>query len=91
MRRWENGELIGLTRLGATFREEFGAPYWVVHRANLQIALYELAKDLGVNVKVGNGVKGYEEDTPSVMLEDGSVDQGDLVVAADGESANLVP
>lgn len=68
MRRWENGELIGLTRLGATFREEFGAPYWVVHRANLQIALYELAKDLGVNVKVGNGVKGYEEDTPRFQI-----------------------
>ncbi|KAH7119951.1 hypothetical protein B0J11DRAFT_590980 [Dendryphion nanum] len=84
MRRWENGKVIGLTRLGPAFREEFGAPYWVVHRANLQIALYELAVDLGVEVHVGNGVKGYEEGTPSVILEDGSVDQGDLVVAADG-------
>lgn len=84
MRRWQNGEVLSLTKLLPDFRDRFGAPYYVVHRANLQLAMHKLALDLGVEVKVSSGVNRYDAETPSVGLEDGSVYQADLVVAADG-------
>ncbi|KAF2691756.1 FAD/NAD(P)-binding domain-containing protein [Lentithecium fluviatile CBS 122367] len=84
MRRWQNGEVISLTRLKPGFRERFGAPYYVVHRANLQISMYKRALELGVDVRVGKGVKGYDGGRARVVLENGEVCEGDLVVAADG-------
>lgn len=84
MRRWQDGSVIGFTKLIPEFRTRFNAPFYVVHRANLQLAMHKLALDLGVDVKVNSGVKGYDESTPSVMLDNGSVMNADLVVAADG-------
>ncbi|KAF2658580.1 salicylate hydroxylase [Lophiostoma macrostomum CBS 122681] len=83
-RRWQTGEIIGLTKLVPNFRIKFDAPFYVVHRANLQLAMHELALKLGVTVKVNSGVKSYDADAPSITLEDGSVHHADLVVAADG-------
>ncbi|KAJ9400685.1 hypothetical protein DTO282F9_2253 [Paecilomyces variotii] len=83
-RRWSNGDKIGFTRLIPDFRENFGAPYYVVHRAHLHAALHECAVDLGVRVQVNSKVVSYDPNAPSVMLEDGSTIYGDLVVAADG-------
>ncbi|KAF2007197.1 FAD/NAD(P)-binding domain-containing protein [Amniculicola lignicola CBS 123094] len=84
IRRWQDGSIIGLTKLVPDFQENFGAPYYVVHRANLQLGMYKLALDLGVEVKVNSGVKEYDETGPRVTLEDGTVANADLVVAADG-------
>ena len=84
MRRWENGTVIGLTKLIPDFEEKFGAPYYVIHRANLQIAMYRLAVDLGVDVMLGQGVKEYDGERARVVLESGMVVEGNLVVAADG-------
>ncbi|KAF2704919.1 FAD/NAD(P)-binding domain-containing protein [Pleomassaria siparia CBS 279.74] len=86
LRRWEDGSVIGLTRLVPDFEHKYHAPYYVVHRANLQLALYRLALDLGVVVRLGRGVRtgGYDGDRARVVLEDGECVEGDLVVAADG-------
>jgi salicylate hydroxylase len=87
-RRWQNGEIIGLTKLIPDFRIKFDAPFYVVHRANLQLAMHELALKLGVTVKVNSGVKFYDPDAPSITLEDGSLHRADLVIAADGTTPN---
>ena len=84
VRRWEDGSVIGLTKLVPEFEEKFGAPYYVIHRANLQIAMYRLAVDLGADIRLGQGVKEYDGEKARVILEDGMVVEGDLVVAADG-------
>jgi salicylate hydroxylase len=84
IRRWEDGSVIGLTKLVPEFDKRFGAPYYVIHRANLQIAMYKLAVDLGVDIRLGQGVKEYDGERARVVLEDGMVVEGDLVVAADG-------
>jgi salicylate hydroxylase len=91
MRRWQNGEVIGLTQLIPNFRAIFDAPFYVVHRANLQLAMYKLALDLGVEVKLNSGVKGYKNTTATIILDDGSEHHGDLVVAADGQCTWSVP
>jgi salicylate hydroxylase len=84
MRRWEDGEVIGLTRLRPEFSERYGAPYYVVHRAGLQISMFKRALELGVDVRLGSGVERYDENMAKVVLENGEVYEADLVIGADG-------
>lgn len=83
-RRWENGAVIGHTNLVPSFQESFGAPYVVAHRAHLHVALSTRAAELGVRVRLNSRVIKYNVDGASVILSDGTVIIGDLVVAADG-------
>src|SRR5258708_32124057 len=83
-RRWENGEVIGFRKLVPEFRNNFKAPYYVVHRAHFHTALYKKALELGVQVKVASKVEEYDTEAPSVTLGTGEVLTADLVVAADG-------
>jgi salicylate hydroxylase len=86
MRRWENGEVIGLTRLIPDFQQSFGAPYYVIHRAHLHDALHNLALELGVKVELDSTVVDYDLDAPSLTLQNGAVHHGDLIIGADGAS-----
>ena len=52
--------------------------------------MYKLALDLGVDVRLGEMVKDYDEDKARVFLESGEEVMGDLVIAADGRFATLV-
>ncbi|OAG10630.1 FAD/NAD(P)-binding domain-containing protein, partial [Paraphaeosphaeria sporulosa] len=83
-RRWQNGEILSLTKLVPEFEEKFGAPYYVIHRANLQRAMYQLALSLGVRVRVNAGVRSYNDEASSIVLENGETHYADLIVAADG-------
>lgn len=83
-RRWQNGAVIGVTDLTAEFTSHYEAPYYVVHRAHLHTALYEQAAALGVRTRLNSKVARYDADAAAIHLSDGSVFQGDLVVAADG-------
>ncbi|CZR56825.1 uncharacterized protein PAC_06714 [Phialocephala subalpina] len=64
--------------------EKLGAPNWQVHRADLHDALLEKATESGVVIQMGAKVQKYDWDAPSALLEDGSVVQGDVILAADG-------
>ncbi|KAJ6024340.1 hypothetical protein N7540_005137 [Penicillium herquei] len=84
-RRWETGDVIGLTKLIPNFRDLFGAPYYVIHRANFHSALHERAMDLGVIIKLGSRVTAYDTENGTITLESGHVSPpSDLIVAADG-------
>jgi salicylate hydroxylase len=83
-RRWESGDVIGLTKLIPNFRETFGAPYYVIHRANFHTALHERALDLGVCVKLAARVVKYDSQAGSITLADGTSASADLIIAADG-------
>lgn len=87
-RRWKDGSAIGYTKLVPSFRNSFGAPYCVVHRAHLHDALHQLALQLGVKVKLDHKVVKYKEGSasqPSVEVKGGACFTADLVVAADGK------
>jgi salicylate hydroxylase len=84
IRRWKNGEMLSVVQLCPDFQRLYGAPYYVVHRANFQLSMYELATDLGINIRVNAGVKTYHQDSPSITLENGETHFADLIVAADG-------
>lgn len=63
---------------------KYEAPFWDIHRVDLQLALVERARELGVKVRLGARLHAVDFDKPSVTLENGDVLTGDLIVAADG-------
>ncbi|KAL2835281.1 hypothetical protein BDW59DRAFT_156097 [Aspergillus cavernicola] len=83
-RRWQDGSTIGNARLNPELEEEFGSPYYVTHRAHLHDALHERVRGLGVPVRLGKRVEGYEVDDGVVRFSDREVVKTDLVIAADG-------
>ena len=83
-RRWENGDVIGLTRLVPHFWQAFDGPYYVVHRAHLQQAMYQIALNLGVKVNLNAWIMAYNVERPLITLDNGEAYNADLVVAADG-------
>ncbi|MFH6785720.1 MULTISPECIES: FAD-dependent oxidoreductase [Methylobacterium] len=87
---------IGEIALGEAMRERFGAPYWVVHRADLQTILLDAARSRpGIRLRVGRAVTGVQEGATAVTLtlaSDGGRTEtltADLVVAADGVRSAL--
>jgi len=88
-RRWDNGEVIGYTKLVPDFRDNFQAPYYVVHRAHFHDALHKRALELGVEVRVNSKVVDYDLEAPSIELENGQVLSADLIVAADGKFISI--
>ncbi|CZR47941.1 uncharacterized protein FPRO_13608 [Fusarium proliferatum ET1] len=65
-------------------RKKYGAPFIDLHRVDLQLALYDKAKELGVQFKLGDRVKDIDFSIPEVSTEAGTKYTGDLIVAADG-------
>ena len=58
--------------------------FWDMHRADLQLAMYERAKEIGVEFEFGAIVTRHEFEDPAVILADGRYMEGDLIIAADG-------
>ena len=83
-RGWRDGELISRNELHPYLNQRFGAPYLVIHRAELHNVLYQHALRLGVTVKVNSRAIDYDMNTPAITFENGEIVQPDLVVAMDG-------
>ncbi|KAI1206789.1 salicylate hydroxylase [Annulohypoxylon truncatum] len=64
--------------------EEHGAPYYLVHRADLHEALLAAVRKAGVEVLNNKRVVSYDFEAPSATTQDGEVFAADLVIAADG-------
>lgn len=68
---------------GASYQTKYGAPYWHLHRADLQACLL---RALRTDINLGSAVERYIEspDGISIELADGRVFNGDCLVGADG-------
>lgn len=97
VRSLRGGEPIGDVALGASHRDTFGAPYYVIHRADLQTLLLDAVRGRPkIRLLVGRDVTGYAErpDGADLTLESGSGARAetfaaDLVIAADGVRSRL--
>lgn len=65
-------------------RRKYDAPFWDMHRVDLQLALVDRAKDLGVELRLGAKVKDIDFKAPFLKLESGEQLHADLLVGADG-------
>lgn len=83
LRRGSDGEVLNRVPMDK-FEEWYGAPYVVVHRADLHRILHEAAVARGVNIRLNSRVEQYDIENGSVKLFSGEFIQADLVVACDG-------
>jgi salicylate hydroxylase len=85
LRRYDTGEIIGLTKWGEVMEREYGSPYYHIHRADFHKLLYDLVAP-HVTILLGSPVVGCDPGpmSPSVTLKSGKVVRGDLIVGADG-------
>lgn len=84
--RYSDGALLGKREnYGQEMLEKYKANFWDIHRADLQIALYDRAQSLGVKFRFGVLVERHDFKIPEVILSTGERIGGDLIVAADGK------
>ena len=79
--------LVGRIPTGAAFRERFGNPYAVIHRADVHSSLLEGALETGrIEVLTSTTVQRVEQDEVSVLVHDqkGNMHQGLALIGADG-------
>jgi 2-polyprenyl-6-methoxyphenol hydroxylase-like FAD-dependent oxidoreductase len=80
------GRLVARVPLTAEYQRRFGAPYLVVHRAELhRLLLDACAASPAIELRGGAGVVGYQQsDGVVARLTNGSVVRGDALIGADG-------
>jgi salicylate hydroxylase len=86
-----SGKAIGQVALGAFMRERFDAPYWVVHRADLQTILLDAVRsEPAIRLVMGRTVETVEDGPTEARLTwisaGGARDTiaADMIVGADG-------
>ncbi|WNG18532.1 FAD-dependent monooxygenase [Cystobacter fuscus] len=89
VKSWRTGRNIFSTPLGTRCLQDYGAPYYHVHRADLHAVLL---KELGPEpLHLGARCTGFveEEGGVRVELEDGSHAWGDMLIGADGIHSSI--
>lgn len=81
--RWSDGDTIVKVPFD-NIVETHGAPYYLVHRADLHEGLVAAALRAGVVVHNKKRVVSYDFYAPSVTTQEGEVWKADLVLGADG-------
>lgn len=80
-----DGRELAALQVGA-FEQRYGAPYFTVHRADLQDALLQTVRQDGVRLHTGTRVEGVREAASAVEVQTatGAQMEADVLVAADG-------
>jgi salicylate hydroxylase len=95
VRALDSGRRIGAVALGAKAQQRFGAPYYVIHRADLQTLLLDALRSRpAIRLMMGRTVTGFAETASEAILtaESASGPQElsfDLVIGADGLRSRL--
>lgn len=83
--RYSDGKVLAMQKdFDKKIRQQYGAPFWDLHRVDLQRAMAKRAQELGVTLKLGSRVKEVDFETSSLRLENGEEYTADLLVGADG-------
>ena len=92
IRLWNSGETWKLFDLGAESVARYGAPYFMIHRADLHTALIDAVRALKPDaIRLGARVTGFEDNGKSVALHlaNGERINGDALVGADGVRSRI--
>ncbi|NLU73867.1 NAD(P)-binding protein [Streptomyces sp. HNM0575] len=91
-RRWKDGSVVALTRLGQFCKDNYNAPYWHYHRADLHRVILDACVDPDgpgpvVTLHTGTQVTGLDRSDPgrpAALTADGCRHEGDALIGADG-------
>jgi len=83
IRQNRDGELLRSIQFGG-FQETYGAPYIVIHRADVHKVLHEHAVNAGVDIRLNSRIVDYDFEHGSITLQNGTTETANLVIAMDG-------
>lgn len=92
IRLWSTGETWKLFDLGAVSRQRYGAPYFMIHRADLHLILLRAVRAAAPDAVTLNArVSGFEQDSNgvTVICENGTRVTGDALIGADGVHSRI--
>jgi salicylate hydroxylase len=85
VRRWSDGKILSRTKdFNLEMRRKYDAPFWDLHRVDVQRALAGRATELGVEIRLGMRVEDVDFDHAILTLVTGETFHADLLVGADG-------
>jgi len=90
VRNGRTGRQLVHMPLGETVAARYGAPYWSIHRGDLQAALAAaVAGDININLKLGRRMEEFDVHGNNISVSSRSRtgvwhEQGDALIAADG-------
>lgn len=84
LRRYSTGEPISATQLDPLMTENYGYPYWLIHRADYQKLLYKAAVEMGVEYRMNCRVDSVDDESITVRLVTGEKYTADIIIGADG-------
>lgn len=85
VRRYDGTQVLARDdRFQDKILERYGCPFWDIHRADLQIALVNRAKSLGVEMRLGTEVVDFDSLEGTVTTAIGDIIKGDVILGADG-------
>ena len=64
--------------------ENYGYPYFLIHRGDLHKILVDKALDVGARILTSCYVSKVNQEDNSITLEDGKHFKADLIIGADG-------
>ncbi len=81
-----SGYLIAYRHLGAISEARYGAPYYHIHRGDLQNLLLNALSDKGITLQLGRTFKNLHQgsDTVNLIFEDNTQVEHDLLIGCDG-------
>ena len=92
IRLWNTGETWKLFDLGALSVARYGAPYFMIHRADLHGTLADAVRALQPNaIRLDARCTGFDDhhDGITLHLADGTRVEGDAIVGADGVHSRI--
>ncbi|CAI6335485.1 unnamed protein product [Periconia digitata] len=82
LRRWKDGSLLCSRSIGETLNPQW--PWLVIHRADYQKVLVKECERLHVDIRLKSEVYDVDFENTRVLLKNGDVVSGDVIVGADG-------
>ena len=67
--------------------KQYGFPTWMIHRGDLHDCLLARARELDMDIRMGQLIEQFDGHGPSVTSKDGTVLKADLILCGDGKSA----
>ncbi|KAG0652763.1 Oosporein biosynthesis 4 [Hyphodiscus hymeniophilus] len=90
LRRYSDGRILCIRPGGKKMVEDFGFPYYVIHRADYQNLLIEEVLRQGADLRMGAEVVDVTFGaSPTVTLRNGQILDADVIVGADGLWSHL--
>lgn len=82
---YRDGNILSKETLDPAMQQAYGAPYLVIHRAELLKTLVGKAREVGVTIVLGSVIESIDFAKASILFEDKKTLEADLIIGADGE------